>query len=133
MRRMTSVRGKVVVITGGARGVGEELARRLHAKGATLVLTDLDEGPLAALAGDLGEDRVLTVVADVSDLKSMQGVAEQLARGELDLVLPETLANNIQPALPRRHSGRSGPPPGAMAPRWSRSFRSTLVHRRVRQ
>ncbi|MDO3635635.1 SDR family oxidoreductase [Mycolicibacterium arseniciresistens] len=86
---MTSVRGKVVVITGGARGVGEELARRLHAKGASLVLTDLDEGPLAALAGDLGEDRVLTVVADVSDLKSMQEVAEQaVARlGGIDIVI----------------------------------------------
>ena len=31
------------------RGVGEELAWRLHAKGAELVLTDLDEGPVSAL------------------------------------------------------------------------------------
>lgn len=86
---MTSVRGKVVVITGGARGVGEELARRLHAKGAKLVLTDLDEGPLAALAAALGDDRVLTVVADVSDLKSMQSAAEQaIARfGGIDIVI----------------------------------------------
>ena len=40
---MGSVNGKVVFITGGARGIGAEVARRLHAKGAKLVLTDLDE------------------------------------------------------------------------------------------
>ena len=34
--------GKVVFITGGAAGVGAEVARRLHAKGAKLVLTDVD-------------------------------------------------------------------------------------------
>ena len=43
---MGSVNGKVVLITGGANGIGAEVARRLHAKGAKLVLTDLDEGRL---------------------------------------------------------------------------------------
>jgi NAD(P)-dependent dehydrogenase (short-subunit alcohol dehydrogenase family) len=86
---MTSVRGKVVFITGGARGVGEELARRLHAKGAVLVLTDLDEAPLTELAAELGADRVLTAVADVCDLADMQAVAEQaIARfGGIDITI----------------------------------------------
>ena len=39
---MSSVYGKVVFITGGAAGVGAEVARRLHRKGAKLVLTDVD-------------------------------------------------------------------------------------------
>ncbi len=42
---MSSLSGKVVFITGGARGIGAEVARRLRAKGARLVLTDLDEPP----------------------------------------------------------------------------------------
>ena len=46
---MSSVNGKVVFITGGGRGVGAEVARRLHAKGANLVLTDVDEGALAEI------------------------------------------------------------------------------------
>lgn len=66
---MTSVHGKVVLITGGARGVGEELARRLHAKGAKLVLTHLDEGPLSALAADLGPQ----MDAEVTALKRSLG------------------------------------------------------------
>ena len=40
---MGSVNGKVVLITGAANGIGAEVARRLHDKGAKLVLTDLDE------------------------------------------------------------------------------------------
>lgn len=69
---MGSVSGKVALITGGANGIGAEVARRLHAKGASLVLTDLDDTRLADLARRLGEDRVHTVVADVRDLSAMQ-------------------------------------------------------------
>jgi NAD(P)-dependent dehydrogenase (short-subunit alcohol dehydrogenase family) len=74
---VTSINGKVAFITGGARGIGAEVARRLHAKGARLVLTDLDEPPLKRLAAELGEDRVLMVVADVRDLGAMQAAAAQ--------------------------------------------------------
>ena len=58
---MGSVNGKVVLITGGANGIGAEVAQRLHDKGAKLVLTDLDEVQLKDVASRLGEDRVLTV------------------------------------------------------------------------
>jgi NAD(P)-dependent dehydrogenase (short-subunit alcohol dehydrogenase family) len=73
---MASLQGKVVVITGGARGIGAEVARRLRNKGANLVLTDLDKAELAALAAELGEDRVMTAVADVRDLSAMQAAAD---------------------------------------------------------
>lgn len=69
---MGSVNGKVVLITGAANGIGAEVAQRLHDKGAKLVLTDLDEVQLKSLATRLGEDRVLTAVADVRDLAAMQ-------------------------------------------------------------
>lgn len=83
------MQGKVVLITGGARGIGAEVARRLHGKGATLVLTDLDKDELATLAADLGGERVLTMVADVRDLPAMQGVADQAVErfGGLDVVV----------------------------------------------
>ena len=86
---MSSVNGKVALITGGANGVGAEVARRLHAKGAKLVLTDLDEGKLKELASALGEDRVLTAVADVRDLAAMESaVAKGVERfGGIDIVI----------------------------------------------
>jgi NAD(P)-dependent dehydrogenase (short-subunit alcohol dehydrogenase family) len=86
---MGSVNGKVALITGGANGVGAEVARRLHAKGAKLVLTDLDEGLLKDVASALGEDRVLTVVADVRDLAAMEAaVAKGIERfGGIDIVM----------------------------------------------
>lgn len=87
---MSSLHGKVVFITGGARGVGAELARRLRRKGAKLVLTDLDEAPLTELAAELGgEAHVLTALADVRDLPAMQKAAEAaVARfGGIDIVV----------------------------------------------
>ncbi len=74
---MTSLQGNVVFITGGARGIGAEVARRLHRRGAKLVLTDLAADELAKLAAELGDDRVLTVVADVCDLAAMESAATQ--------------------------------------------------------
>jgi NAD(P)-dependent dehydrogenase (short-subunit alcohol dehydrogenase family) len=84
-----TLHGKVVFITGGARGIGAEVARRLRNKGAKLVLIDLDAAELAALAAELGEDRVLTVVADVRDLSAMQAAADKAVEhfGGIDVVL----------------------------------------------
>ena len=86
---MDSVHGKVALITGGANGIGEEVARRLHAKGAKLILTDLDENNLRDVAARLGGDRVLAVTADVRDLAAMQAAADQgIERfGGIDIVV----------------------------------------------
>jgi NAD(P)-dependent dehydrogenase (short-subunit alcohol dehydrogenase family) len=86
---MSAVNQKVVLITGGARGVGAEVARRLHDKGAKLVLTDVDEAALHEIGTELGTDRVLTVIADVRDLDAMHSVASQATDrfGGIDVVM----------------------------------------------
>jgi NAD(P)-dependent dehydrogenase (short-subunit alcohol dehydrogenase family) len=86
---MSSVNGRVALITGGANGVGAEVARRLHAKGAKLVLTDLDEGKLKEAASAFGEDRVVTAVADVRDLSAMETAVEKGVErfGGIDIVI----------------------------------------------
>lgn len=86
---MSSVNDKVVLITGGARGVGADVARRLRRKNAKLVLTDIDAEPLAALAAELGESHVLTAVADVRDLAAMQAVTASAVQrfGGIDVVM----------------------------------------------
>ncbi len=87
---MTSVNSHVVLITGGGHGIGAEVARRLRAKGAKLVLTDLDAGALAAMSAELGGDEwVLTATADVRDLSAMQAAANQAVEkfGGIDVVI----------------------------------------------
>src|SRR5215213_2070963 len=46
--------GKVVLITGAARGIGAELARNLHRRGARVALLGLEPDRLEALAAELG-------------------------------------------------------------------------------
>jgi len=72
-----SVNGKVALITGAANGIGAEVARRLHERGAKLILTDLEEGPIKEMATRLGEDRVLAVIADVRELPAMQAAVDR--------------------------------------------------------
>ncbi|MEV0948674.1 SDR family oxidoreductase [Rhodococcus sp. NPDC049939] len=86
---MPTLRNKVALVTGAARGIGAETARALARKGVKLVLIDLDAEPLQALATELGDDVALATAADVCDLAAMQqavdaGVAKF---GGIDLVL----------------------------------------------
>jgi NAD(P)-dependent dehydrogenase (short-subunit alcohol dehydrogenase family) len=65
------VNGRTVFITGAARGIGAETARRLHAKGANVALVGLEPERLEALAAQLG-DRAVAFEADVCDLDALQ-------------------------------------------------------------
>lgn len=86
---MVAIHSQVIFITGGAHGIGAAAARKLHAQGAKLVLTDLDQAQLTALADELGGDRVLAVAADVRDLGAMQAAAKQAVErfGRIDTVV----------------------------------------------
>ncbi|MGB3284637.1 SDR family oxidoreductase [Mycolicibacter algericus] len=86
---MVAIHSQVIFITGGAHGIGADTARRLHAQGAKLVLTDLDQAQLTAFADELGGDRVLTLAADVRDLDAMQAAADAAVErfGRIDTVV----------------------------------------------
>jgi NAD(P)-dependent dehydrogenase (short-subunit alcohol dehydrogenase family) len=60
-----SVRGKVVAITGAARGIGYAIAQRLLSDGARVAIGDIDEPRLAAAAASLGAH--LHAQLDVTD------------------------------------------------------------------
>ncbi|MCX2934457.1 SDR family NAD(P)-dependent oxidoreductase [Mycobacterium sp. CVI_P3] len=56
--------GKVIVVTGGAAGMGEAMCRRFAALGAAVVVADIDAPRTALVAEEIGG---LGVVTDVSD------------------------------------------------------------------
>ncbi|RMF21207.1 MAG: SDR family NAD(P)-dependent oxidoreductase [Deltaproteobacteria bacterium] len=89
------VRGKRVLVTGAASGIGRSFAETLAAGGAAgLGLIDVSEEGLAAVAGSLGTHavsgatppEVATRVADVSDGPAVTAVIDELAErlGGLD-------------------------------------------------
>jgi NAD(P)-dependent dehydrogenase (short-subunit alcohol dehydrogenase family) len=80
--------GKVAFVTGAARGIGLESARRLHARGASVALVGLEPEELERRAAELGE-RAWWYEADVTDLAAMQAaVAGAVERfGGLDIVM----------------------------------------------
>jgi NAD(P)-dependent dehydrogenase (short-subunit alcohol dehydrogenase family) len=84
---MGKLNGQVVLITGGARGVGAATARELVRRGAKVVLVDLDEEPLRALEAELGTDSATAVLGDVCRLEQMEAaVAHGIERfGRLDV------------------------------------------------
>jgi NAD(P)-dependent dehydrogenase (short-subunit alcohol dehydrogenase family) len=79
------IRGKVVLITGAARGLGLEYARALHAAGAKIVAGDVADCAAARAAGD----RVVAVRLDVTDMASCQAMTQAAvdAFGRIDALI----------------------------------------------
>jgi NAD(P)-dependent dehydrogenase (short-subunit alcohol dehydrogenase family) len=68
---LKGLQDKVVVVTGGASGIGLATARRLVAEGSQVALVDLDGDAAAAAASELDGD-VLALTGDVGDQSDVE-------------------------------------------------------------
>jgi NAD(P)-dependent dehydrogenase (short-subunit alcohol dehydrogenase family) len=92
----TTLSGKAILVTGPARGIGAETARRLAARGARLALVGMEPERMEALARALGPGHAV-FPCDVTDQAALdRAVAGAVAAlGGLDVVVANAgIANN---------------------------------------
>lgn len=79
------IKDKVAVITGGANGIGEALARRFHAEGAhAVVVSDIDGAGAERIAKEIGGFGIRTDVGVEAEIQQLVHEAEKRF-GQIDL------------------------------------------------
>lgn len=95
---MTDLDGRVCLVTGGARGIGEAYVRALHAAGARVIVADILDDDGRGLAAELGE-RALFVHLDVTDEVQWEAAVEAslTAFGGIDVLVNNAGIANAAP------------------------------------
>ena len=81
------MKGRVALVTGSGRGIGEAIAGRLCREGAHVWVADIDEPEAQAVAARLGDASATRV--DITDDTSVAALAEAIRRrhGHLDMLV----------------------------------------------
>jgi NAD(P)-dependent dehydrogenase (short-subunit alcohol dehydrogenase family) len=95
--------GKVAIVTGASRGLGQYFARALADAGADLVVTSRSIGAVEPFAAELSSSgrRVLPLELDVTNFESIQAMQNraQAAFGKIDVLVNNAGCNIRKPAL----------------------------------
>ncbi len=76
---MENFKDRVVVVTGAARGIGAEIAREFSSKGATIIISDVNQDNLNNTYAELSKSNsnVLGIKSDISKLNEAQQLIER--------------------------------------------------------
>jgi len=82
--------GKVIVITGGAGGIGSNLAYEFSKAGAHIALLDLNKSKLDGLISKLSGSNHLGISLDLTDRSAIKNAIEQISQkyGRIDVLIP---------------------------------------------
>jgi meso-butanediol dehydrogenase/(S,S)-butanediol dehydrogenase/diacetyl reductase len=86
---MERFKGKTVIVTGSASGIGKGVAQRFSQEGANVMLCDIDEKKLAAVAAELPAGRTLAQRCDVSRFEEVEALVKNAVSrfGALDVMV----------------------------------------------
>lgn len=97
--RYPSLTGKVILISGGASGIGAAFVEAFHQQGARVAFLDLDQAGGQALAAALGQDRVKFLPCNVRDIPALQAAiaAVEAQWGAVDVLINNAARDDRHP------------------------------------
>lgn len=97
---MSTLNGRICIVTGAAQGIGKGIAQRLVADGATVVVADLNGEAAAETAAELGNDSI-GVTVDISDRTAVDAMVAQAKEkyGRIDVLVNNAGWDKVGPFL----------------------------------